>query len=329
MEDILSQDEVDALLKGISDGEVETEKQEEPSGVMVYDFTGQEKIVRGRMPSLDIANERLARNFRLSLAAAIRHMVDVTNVNVNITKFYDFMRGIPFPSSINLFKMEPLRGFGLLVFDAPMIFSLIEFFFGGTGKGYYKPEGREFTPIEQKIIHKVVLMFFEDMEEAWKPVYPIRPVYVRSEMNPQFVTIVTPVDVVIKVEFILEIEGKQCKAFLCIPYGSVEPIKERLYSAFSTDRDELDVKWIERLNEGLKEIPLALTGELGRATMTVQEILTIKVGDTLILNTRADEDLNVLVEGVPKFKGRFGVFKGAQAMKLVSVLHAGGKGGAK
>ncbi|MFO0752724.1 MAG: flagellar motor switch protein FliM [Thermodesulfovibrionales bacterium] len=329
MEDILSQDEVDALLKGISDGEVETEKLEETSDVKAYDFTGQEKIVRGRMPSLDIANERLARNFRLSLSAAIRHMVDVTNVNVNITKFYDFMRGIPFPSSINIFKMEPLRGFGLLVFDAPMIFSLIEFFFGGTGKGYYKPEGREFTPIEQKIIHKVVLMFFDDMEEAWKPVYPMRPLYVRSEMNPQFVTIVTPVDVVIKVEFVLEIEGKQCKAFLCIPYGSVEPIKEKLYSAFSADRDELDIKWLERLNEGLKEIPLTLTGELGRATMSVQEILNIKVGDTLILNTRADEDLNVLVEGVPKFKGRFGVFKGAHAMKVASVLHAGGKGGAK
>ena len=320
MEDILSQDEVDALLKGIAEGDIETEKLEEASGVKVYDFTGQEKIVRGRMPSLDIANERLARNFRLSLSAAIRHMVDVTNVNVNITKFYDFMRGIPFPSSINVFKMEPLRGFGLLVFDAPMIFSLIEYFFGGTGKGYYKPEGREFTPIEQKIIHKVVLMFFDDMEEAWKPVYPIKPTYVRSEMNPQFVTIVTPVDVVIKVEFILEIEGKQCKAFLCIPYGSVEPIKEKLYSAFSADRDELDIKWLERLKASLKETPVVLRGELGKAALTVQDILEIKTGDILILDRRADEDVEVMVEGVSKFKGKFGVSRGNQAVKITSAL---------
>lgn len=327
MEDILSQDEVDALLKGISEGDIETEKLEEAAGVKVYDFTGQEKIVRGRMPSLDIANERLARNFRLSLSAAIRHMVDVTNVNVNITKFYDFMRGIPFPSSINIFKMEPLRGFGLLVFDAPMIFSLIEYFFGGTGKGYYKPEGREFTPIEQKIIHKVVLMFFDDMEEAWKPVYPIKPIYVRSEMNPQFVTIVTPVDVVIKVEFILEIEGKQCKAFLCIPYGSVEPIKEKLYSAFSADRDELDLKWIERLNEGLKDIPVKLTGELGRATITVQDVLRLQAGDVLVLNTRAEDELNALVEGVPKFRCRFGVTRGTKALKVTKVLQTTGKEG--
>jgi flagellar motor switch protein FliM len=320
MEDILSQDEVDALLKGISDGEVETEKVEEAAGVKSYDFTGQEKIVRGRMPSLDIANERLARNFRLTLSAAIRHMVDVTNVNVNITKFYDFMRGIPFPSSINVFKMEPLRGFGLLVFDAPMIFSLIEYFFGGTGKGYYKPEGREFTPIEQKMIHKVVLMFFEDMEEAWKPVYPMKPIYVRSEMNPQFVTIVTPVDVVIKVEFVLEIEGKQCKAFLCIPYGAVEPIKERLYSAFSADRDELDVKWLERLNAGLKEIPVMLTGELGRTIISVEELLNIKLGDTMLLNTRAEEDISIMIEGAEKFKGKFGVYRGSKAVRITQVL---------
>lgn len=320
MEDILSQDEVDALLKGIAEGEIETEKLEEASGVKVYDFTGQEKIVRGRMPSLDIANERLARNFRLSLSAAIRHMVDVTNVNVNITKFYDFMRGIPFPSSINVFKMEPLRGFGLLVFDAPMIFSLIEYFFGGTGKGYYKPEGREFTPIEQKIIHKVVLMFFNDMEEAWKPVYPIKPTYVRSEMNPQFVTIVTPVDVVIKVEFILEIEGKQCKAFLCIPYGSVEPIKEKLYSAFSADRDELDIKWLERLKESLRETPVILQGVLGTTSLTVQEVLQLQEGNVLILDKRAEDDVDVVVEGVPKFKGKFGVSRGGQALRITRVL---------
>ncbi len=320
MEDILSQDEVDALLKGIAHGDVETEKVEEVSGVKLYDFTGQEKIVRGRMPSLDIANERLARNFRLSLSAVIRKMVDVTNVNVNITKFYDFMRGVPFPSSINIFKMDPLRGFGLLVFDAPMIFSLIEFFFGGTGKGYYKPEGREFTPIEQKIIHKVVMMFFSDMEEAWKPIYPIMPTYVRSEMNPQFVTIVTPVDVVIKVEFVLEIEGKQCRAFLCIPYGTVEPIKDKLYSAFSADRDELDMKWLERLKDRLTEIQVLLTGKLGTTMVTVQEVLDLKISDLIVLDRRADEDISVLIEGTPKFKGRFGIYKGSYALKIVKAL---------
>jgi flagellar motor switch protein FliM len=316
MDEILSQEEVDALLKGIQEGEVETEKGIEPAGVKSYDFTGQEKIVRGRMPSLDIANERLARNFRLSLSAAIRRMVDITNVNVTITKFYDFMRGVPFPSSINIFKMEPLRGFGLLVFDAQMIFSLIEFFLGGTGKSYYKPEGREFTPIEQKIIHKVVMIFFDDMEEAWRAIYPMKPVYVRAEMNPQFVNIVTPVDVVIKVEFVLEVEGKQCKAFLCIPYGTVEPIKEKLYSAFSADRDELDMKWLDRLKERLKEIPVVVSGVLGKVMLDVNRVVDLKVNDLIVLDRRVDDDIDILVEGYPKFKGKFGIFRGSYGLKV-------------
>ena len=320
MDEILSQEEVDALLKGIQEGDVETEKGVEPSGVKSYDFTGQEKIVRGRMPTLDIANERLARNFRLSLSAAIRRMVDITNVNVTITKFYDFMRGVPFPSSINIFKMEPLRGFGLLVFDAQMIFSLIEFFFGGTGKTYYKPEGREFTPIEQKIIHKVVMMFFDDMEEAWRAIYPIKPLYVRAEMNPQFVNIVTPVDVVIKVEFVLEVEGKQCKAYLCIPYGPVEPIKEKLYSAFSADRDELDMKWLDRLKDRLKEIPVTITGELGKVKLDVSRVVDLKVDNLIMLDRRVDEDIDILVEGSRKFTGKFGIYRGAMAVKVNKVL---------
>jgi flagellar motor switch protein FliM len=320
MDEILSQEEVDALLKGIQEGEVETEKGIEPGGVKSYDFTGQEKIVRGRMPSLDIANERLARNFRLTLSAAIRRMVDVTNVTVSITKFYDFMRGVPFPSSINIFRMEPLRGFGLLVFDAQLIFSLIEFFFGGTGKTYYKPEGREFTPIEQKIIHKVVMMFFEDMEEAWRAIYPMKPLYVRAEMNPQFVNIVTPVDVVIKVEFVLEIEGKQCKALLCIPYGTVEPIKEKLYSAFSADRDELDMKWLDRLKERLKEIPVLVTGVLGKSMLDVNKVVDLKANDLIILDRRVDDDIDILVEGSRKFTGKFGVFKGSYGLRVNKVL---------
>jgi flagellar motor switch protein FliM len=247
-------------------------------------------------------------------------MVDITNVNVTITKFYDFMRGVPFPSSINIFKMEPLRGFGLLVFDAQMIFSLIEFFFGGTGKTYYKPEGREFTPIEQKIIHKVVMMFFDDMEEAWRAIYPMKPLYVRAEMNPQFVNIVTPVDVVIKVEFVLEVEGKQCKAYLCIPYGTVEPIKEKLYSAFSADRDELDMKWLDRLKDRLKEIPVTITGELGKVKLDVSRVVDLKVDNLIMLDRRVDEDIDILVEGSRKFTGKFGIYRGAMAVKVNKVL---------
>ncbi len=315
-DEILSQDEIDALLKGIEGGEVETETAEAPSGIRVYDFTSQEKIVRGKMPSLDIINERLARSFRVSLASDIRKIVDVVNVNVNITKFYDFLRSVPFPSSLNIIKLEPLRGFSLVAFDAPMIFTLIEFYFGGSGKGYYKPEGREFTPIEQRIIHKVVMMFLDAMEDAWKPIFPIKPHYIRSEMNPQFVTIVTPVDVVIETEFTLEIETRECKILVCIPYSSVEPIKDKLYSAFLADRDEMDIKWINRLKENIKHAPVEIEAVLGKAKIDFQTLINLKKGDVLTLSKRIDEDLEVFVEGVPKFKGVLGTFKGNYAIKI-------------
>ncbi len=315
-DEILSQDEIDALLKGIEGGEVETETAEAPSGIRVYDFTSQEKIVRGKMPSLDIINERLARSFRVSLASDIRKIVDVVNVNVNITKFYDFLRSVPFPSNLNIIKLEPLRGFSLVAFDAPMIFTLIEFYFGGSGKGYYKPEGREFTPIEQRIIHKVVMMFLDAMEDAWKPIFPIKPHYIRSEMNPQFVTIVTPVDVVIETEFTLEIETRECKILVCIPYSSVEPIKDKLYSAFLADRDEMDMKWINRLKENIKHAPVEIEAVLGKAKIDFQVLINLKKGDVLTLSKRIDEDLEVLVEGVPKFKGVLGTFKGNYAIKI-------------
>jgi flagellar motor switch protein FliM len=197
-----------------------------------------------------------------------------------------------------------------------MIFTLIEFYFGGTGKGYYKPEGREFTPIEQRIIHKVVMMFLESMEEAWKPVFPIKPHYVRTEMNPQFVTIVTPVDVVIEIEFILEIETRECRIMVCIPYSSVEPIKDKLYSAFLADRDEMDMKWIGRIKAQIKQAPILIEGVLGKVTIDFKTLLNLKTGDVITLQRRIDEDIDLLVEGIPKFKGKLGTFKGNYAIKI-------------
>lgn len=315
-DDILSQDEIDALLKGIEGGELETETAEAPSGIRPYDFTSQEKIVRGKMPSLDIINERLARSFRVSLASDIRKIVDIVNVNVNITKFYDFLRSVPFPSSLNIIKLEPLRGFSLVVFDASMIFSLIEFYFGGSGKGHYKPEGREFTPIEQRIINKVLMMFLESMEEAWKPIFSIKTQYVRTEMNPQFVTIVTPVDVVIETEFTLEIETRECKIMICIPYASVEPIKEKLYSAFMVDRDEMDMKWFIRMKEQIKRTTVEVEVILGKTRIDFKTLIDLKKGDIIGLQRRIDEDIDVLIEGNPKFKGKLGTFKGNYAVKI-------------
>lgn len=232
MSDILSQEEVDALLRGVQAGEIDTETARDKilSGVRPYDLTSQERIVRGRMPGLEIANERFARFFRNSVSNLIMKFVDISVQGIEIIKFGEFMKTVPFPSSINIFKMEPLRGYSLLVIEAPLVFAFVEFFFGSDSARYVKSEGRAFTSIEQRVIRRIVNIALNDLATSWSGIIPIRPEHVGSEMNPQFVTIVTPSEIVIKVEIHLEVEDFTGKLFFCIPYSMIEPVKEKLYS---------------------------------------------------------------------------------------------------
>ena len=235
MNDILSQDEVDALLKGVQSGEIETDVAREKllSGIRSYDFTSQERIIRGRMPGLEIANEKFARFLRNSISTMFMKFVDISIQSVEIIKFGEFMKAVPFPASINIFKMEPLKGYSLFILEAPLVFAFVEFFFGSSSARHVKSEGRAFTHIEQNIIKKIVTTALDDMSKAWNGISPIRPEFVSSEMSPQFVTIVTPSELVIKVEIHVEVEDFVGKLFLCIPYSMIEPVKEKMSQAFS------------------------------------------------------------------------------------------------
>ena len=186
MSKILSQDEVDALLKGMSGGEIEVETDTGPGadGVVVYDLTNQDRIIRGRMPTLEIINDRFARLFRTTLSSALRKIVDMTTTSVDMVKFGEFMRSLPVPTSLHIFKMDPLRGHAIFVLESKLVFNLVETFFGGAGGGEVKIEGRDFTAIEQQLTRKVVMMSLKDMEQAWKPVHELSLVYQRTEINP-------------------------------------------------------------------------------------------------------------------------------------------------
>ncbi|MBI3581824.1 MAG: flagellar motor switch protein FliM, partial [Nitrospinae bacterium] len=208
MSQVLSQDEVDALLRGVSDGEIETEAEDVGggSGVVAYDLTSQERIIRGRMPTMDIINQRFSRLFRNSLSTALRKVLDVSAVSVDTIKFGEFIKSLPVPASLHIFRMPPLRGFALLVAESKMVFALVDTFFGGTGEAKMKIEGRDFTSIEQRIIKNVVLMALVDLQKAWAPVHPVEMVFVRSEVNPQFAAIVPPTDVVVVIVFEVEMD---------------------------------------------------------------------------------------------------------------------------
>jgi len=317
MNKVLTQDEIDALLRGVQSGEVETEGRDDGDAeVTPYDLAGQERIVRGRMPGLEMANERFARLFRNSISAVIMKFIDVSVHGVETVKFNEFMRGIPLPSSINIFKMEPLKGYSLFVIEAPMVFAFIEFFFGGNFARHVKTEGRYFTPIEQRIVKKVVDMALKDLTEAWTGLAQIRPVYVSSEMNPQFVTIVTPTEVVIKVEIHVEVEDFTGKMYFCIPYSVVEPIKDKLASGLQGDKVAGSGRWEEMIKEAIVNSLIDVTVELGSTSLTVMELLNLQIGNVITLNKYSTEDLIINVEHVPKLRCQPGVIKGAQAVRI-------------
>jgi flagellar motor switch protein FliM len=322
MSDILSQDEVDALLKGVQKGEIGTEeaKQKIMTGVRAYDLTSQERIVRGRMPGLEMANERFSRFFRNSVSTLVMKFVDISIHNVAIIKFGEFMKTIPFPSSINIFKMEPLKGYSLLVLEAPLVFAFVEFFFGGATVRNVKSEGRAFTTIEQRVIKKVVAMALTDIASAWAGISPIKPEHVGSEMNPQFVTIVTPSEIVIKIEVHIEVEDFTGKLFFCIPYSMIEPVKEKLYSGIQSDKFDMDQRWVSRLKDILMTSAVNVAAEIGSATLTFGDLMSLKEGDVLTLDTSTTDDLVVSVEETPKFGGRPGFSRGNQAIRITKMM---------
>jgi len=318
MSKILDQDEVDALLRGLSGGEIEAETDipEDDSGVVSFDLANQDRIIRGRMPVLEIVNDRFARLCTNALANAMRKRVDLNPISIDMSKFGDFMRSLPVPTSINIFKMDPLRGNALLVVDSRLVFALVENFFGGAGS-QPKVEGRDFTPIEQAIVDRVVRIALSNMEDAWRPVHEVHIELVRSEINPQFAAIVPPSDVVIVVTFEVELENAIGSLIACLPYATLEPIRSKLHASFQSERLEVDHAWIARFKERLLETPVEMVIELGQSQITGRQLLNLEIGDILLLDTDTEELLEAEVEGVKKFYGLPGTVKGNKAFQVV------------
>ena len=319
MEKILSQEEVNALLKGIDGGDVSTGASTgEDGSCRQYDLTSHERVIRGRMPTLEIINERFTRIFQISMSASLKKIVEVNMASVELMKFGEFMKHIPLPACINVFKMDPLKGFSLLVVDPRVIYLLIDNFFGGKAQTHVKVEGRDFTAIEHRLIRKIVNLCLQDIEKAWKPVHPVTVQYCRTEINPQFASIVTPTEIVVVIAFDIEIDSAPGKIHFCIPYPCIEPIKEKLQAGYQSDQYEVDHKWMDRFKEQLSDCSVNISVELGGAVVKIKDILNLSAGDVLILDKPADENITAKIEGMPKFTGRPGVFRGNIAFQIMS-----------
>lgn len=322
MEHVLSKGEVDALLRGVSEGQIETETDipEEVGGVVPYDLTSQEKIVRGRLPTLDIINQMFSRLFRNSFSSLMRKSADISTVSTDSLKFGEFLRSLSIPSSLHVFRMEPLRGFSLMVIESRLVFSFVDNFFGGTGTSDINALGRDFSAIEIRMTKKVVQNALEDWERAWKSVHPVACTYVRSEVNPQFAAIVPPTDVVLIIVFDIEMENSSGTATICIPYSMIEPIINKLKANFQSEQMEVDQGWVNRLRGELMQTEVEMVAELGQAQMTPRDLLGLQEGNVLMLAKDVSDPLYIKTEGTAKFRGYSGVSRGMKAVQITEVL---------
>ncbi len=322
MSQVLSQEEVDALLNGLSDGEIEAAKDDiqDPSGIRDYDLTNQDRITRGRMPTLEMIMEKFTRLFRATLLVLLRKTVGVNVLSVGMAKYGDFMKKIPLPASLNVFKMTPLRGNGLLIIESTIIFTLIDIIFGGSGRSAYKIEGRDFTSIENNIVKKLVLSALKDFKTVWEIIKELDIEYVKSETNPQFAQIALPTDVVIVIKLELDMDFTTGTMAFCIPYGTVEPINTKLQAGYQEEKLDVDQKWLNRIIKGLKDSTINLKVNLGQTELKGREIVNLKKGDVIPLDQYCNEYLNIYVEDIPKFKGHPGVYRSNQAILITEMI---------
>lgn len=319
MSDFLSQDEVDSLLKGVTGEPDEVEAAEEPAGtVRPYNLGSQERIVRGRMPTMEILNERFARLFRIALFNLIRRTAEISVGPIRVQKFSEFLRNLPIPANINIVQAKPLRGNGLFIFDPNLVFLVIDNMFGGDGRFHTRVEGREFTQTEQRIIQQLLATVFESYNKAWQAIYSLQFEFVRSELNPQFANIATPNEVVVTTTFEIEFSGVGGAFHVLLPYSMIEPIRELLYSTMQGDHMVVDKRWLRTLSKQVQSAEIELTAILGHTQVKFEQILEMRNGDFIPLEIA--DSITALVDEVPVLQCKYGVSNNQYALKVEKIL---------
>ena len=318
--DLLTQDEIDALLHGVSSGDVDTDADETvvDGEAHSYDFASQDRIVRGRMPTLEMVNERFTRYFRISLFNMLRRSPEIAVGGVQMLKFAEYIHSLFVPASLNLIKIKPLRGTALVIFDPKLVFSIVDNFFGGDGRFHAKIEGREFTPTEQRIIHKLLEITFKDLKEAWNPAMKLEFEFTGMEVNPHFANIVSPSEVVVVTTFHVELEGGGGDMHVTMPYSMVEPIRELLDSGIQSDREDADERWLTALREEIKEAEVEISSILGESVISVRALNQLKPGDIIPMDI--PKTVTLCVEDIPIMRGGFGVSNGKNAVKVTECV---------
>ncbi len=322
--DLLSQEEIDALLHGVDSGDVETDggAPVEVGGVHSYDFTSQDRIVRGRMPTLEMINERFARYFRISLFNMLRRTAEIAVGGVQMLKFAEYVHSLFVPTSLNLVRVKPLRGTGLVIIDPKLVFIVVDNFFGGDGRYHAKIEGREFTPTEMRVINMMLHSAFTDLHKAWEPVMQVTFEHQGSEVNPHFANIVSPTEVVVVNSFHVELEGGGGDMHITMPYSMVEPIRDLLDAGIQSDRSDVDDRWMASVRDEMVSAEVTLSSQLVERQLTLRDVLNMEPGDIIPIELKPH--VPVYAEGVPVFWGQFGMANGQNAVKIVRKMKRDG-----
>lgn len=313
MQDLLSQDEIDALLHGVDDGDIDEEDPADAEGVKSYDLSSQDRIVRGRMPTLEMINERFARYTRISMFNFLRRSADVASGGIQIMKFGEYIHTLYVPTSLNMVKARPLRGTSLFILDAKLVFKLVDNFFGGDGR-HAKIEGREFTPTELRVVQLILAQVFKDMKEAWHAVLDLDFEYYGSEVNPAMANIVSPSEVVVVSSFHIELDGGGGDLHVAMPYSMIEPIREVLDAGVQSDIDDVDERWVLSLQEDIQSAKVPIHGTLVQREISLREVAAFKTGD--VIPIEMPEDFILQANGTPIFRGQLGLSNENLAIKI-------------
>ena len=315
--DLLSQDEIDALLHGVDSGAVETEPPAAPGEARNYDFASQDRIVRGKLPTLEMINERFARTLRIGIYNLLHRSAELSVKGIDLLRFGEYMHSLQVPTNLNLVKMKPLRGTALVVYEPRLVFTLVDNFFGGGGKYPARIEGREFTPTEMRVIQLLLKQTFADLVESWAPVMPVEFEYLNSEVNPHFANIISPREYIVVSRFNIELDGGGGEMHVAFPYAMLEPIREQLDAGVQSDRIERDEGWMRAMRAQLQDAQVELSSAIAQRQISLRELSRLKVGD--VIPIELPRIVTLQVEQMPLFSGEFGVHNGRNAVKVTAV----------
>ncbi|MCX7965493.1 MAG: flagellar motor switch protein FliM [Syntrophorhabdaceae bacterium] len=324
MEQILTQEEIDALLSGLSDGSIEPEQIKEAESkekveqkdVKEFDILRWTRTKKENLPTLQFIYERFSKSLQSSLSLFLEKDVEIEHTPIQNIEYREFIKSLPLPTNMNIVTTENLNGFFIIIFDTKVIFYVLETLFGNPNPSVTRIEGRDFTKIELYIIKRLVDIVSSEMEKAWAPVFPIKCRYSRSEMNPNYVTLISQEETVTVSQFTIELGNVGGWMKVCIPYAILETIKEFLISTPSREDMEMRQRWVEKVKENLSNVPVEIKALLGTKKMSLKDFMNIKEGSVIIMDKYVNESVEILIGDKRKFKGKLGILKGNKAVQI-------------